>query len=67
MIRCSATRRRSVTLQKNNLNIFPMSIEKLRTLVNFISFQKFIKGDIMSLDDQPFRIAVHLRKNALNF
>ena len=49
-------------MQKNNLNIFPMNIEKPKILVNFICFLKFMKGCIMSQDDQLFWIAVHLQK-----
>ena len=43
-----------------------MNIEKPQTLVNFISFPKFIKGYIMSKDCQLFRIVVHLQKNPRN-
>ena len=43
-----------------------MNIEKPQTLANFISFPKFRKGYIMSQDDQLFRTAVHLQKNAKN-
>ena len=58
---------RGVILQKNNLNIFPINIEKPQTLVNFISFPKFIKDCIMSQDNLLFQIAVHPQKNAWNF
>ena len=58
--------KKRVTLQKSNLNIFPMNREKPQTLVNFISFQKFIKDCIMSQDNLLFRIAVHPQKNARN-
>ena len=58
---------REVILQKKNLNIFPINIEKPQTLVNFISFPKFIKDCIMSQDNLLFQIAVHLQKNAWNF
>ena len=44
-----------------------MNTEKAQTLVNFISFSNFIKGCIMSQDDQLFRIEVRLQKNARNF
>ena len=50
-------------LQKINIDIFTMNIEKPQTLVNFNSFQKFIKCYIMSQDNQLTRIALHLRKN----
>ena len=39
-------------LQKNDLNIFPMNTEKPQTFINFSSFRKFIKGSIMSQDNQ---------------
>ena len=58
--------KKRVTLQKNNFNIFPMNREKPQTLVNFISFQKFIKDCIMSQDNLLFRIAAHPQKNARN-
>ena len=44
-----------------------MNIEKPQILVNFICFLEFMKGCIMSQDDQLFRIAVHLQKNTRNF
>ena len=54
-------------ITKNNLNIFPMNIEKPQALVNFILFLKLAKPYIMSQVDHLFRIAAHLQKNALNF
>ena len=54
-------------ITEKQLNIFPMNIEKPRVLVIFISFLKPIKACTMSQEDQLFRIAVHLQKNARNF
>ena len=47
-------------ITEKQLKYFPMNIEKPQTLVNFISFPKFIKVCIMYQDSQLFRIAVHL-------
>ena len=62
----SSLKNSGVILLKNNLNIFPMNVEKPRTLVNFISFPKFIKGCTISQVGHLFRIAIHLQKNAQN-
>ena len=54
-----------VMIEKNSLNIFTLNEEKPRILVNFISFQKLLKGYTMS-QYTMFRIAAYLRKNGLN-
>ena len=43
-----------------------MNIENPQALANFLYFPKFMKGCIMSQNDQLFRIAVHVQKNAQN-
>ena len=48
-------------ITEEQLNIFPANMEK------FISFQKIIKGYIMSQHYQLLQIVVHLQKNALRF
>ena len=54
-------------ITEKQLNIFPMDIEKPQTLVNFISFPKFIKRCTLSQVGQLFQIAVHPQKNARDF
>ena len=43
-----------------------MNKGKPRIFVNFISFQKFLKGYAMSQGNQLFQLAAYLRKNGLN-
>ena len=64
--KCLAAWRKRVIIEKNSLNIFLLNKGKPRIFVNFISFQKFLKGYTMSQDNQLFQPAAYLRKNGLN-
>ena len=44
-----------------------MNTEKMQTYVNFLSFPKFIKGWIMSQNNQLLRIAGHPQKSLETF
>ena len=66
IIKCLAAWRKRVIIEQNSLSIFPLNKKKPQILVNFISFQKFLKGYTMSQDDQLFQIAAYLQKNGLN-
>ena len=67
IIKCLAAWRKRVIIEKNSLNIFPLNKEKPRILVNFISFQKFLKCYTMSQDDQLLRIGAYLRKTLMQW
>ena len=64
--KCLAAWRKRVIIEKNSLNIFLLNKGKPRIFVNFISFQKFLKGYAMSQGNQLFQLAAYLRKNGLN-